>query len=59
MEEKALISKKTLTSLVRDSLELQSLSIAGVDNWEGCEFADEVTDEQVDEEVAKLTGGEL
>ncbi len=39
MEETVTISKKEYEKLLKDSRFLQALEAAGVDNWEGYEFA--------------------
>jgi len=54
MIETVSISKMYLKSLIRDSLVLDSLREAGVDNWKGYDWAELPSDEEVLEEVAKI-----
>ena len=43
------ISKKEYESLVEDRNWLQALENAGVDNWQGCEYARELLNEVMNE----------
>ena len=43
-----------LCELVRDSITLNRLYEAGVDNWEGWEYVDGVSDDEVDEYIDSL-----
>lgn len=46
MEEELLpVSKKRLQELEEKELWLSALQCAGVDNWEGCEYAEELLHE--------------
>lgn len=55
MVEKVTIPIDLYRGMVRDSFTLQAYLEAGVDNWEGCEFVDWPTDEEVENEVVKAT----
>jgi hypothetical protein len=44
-EELVLVSKKRLDELESQELVLNALRCAGVDNWEGCDYAYELLEE--------------
>ena len=48
------VKKSDLESLIEDSLELQELQCAGVDNWGGCDETEEVTESDIEFTLKKL-----
>ena len=52
---KVTIEKDELERLVRQDLLMNEMDAWGVDNWNGLEYVEPPTDEQVDEVVEKLT----
>lgn len=49
MEKRYLLTESELRELLEDRFKLAALEAAGVDNWEGYEFAQEELDNEDDE----------
>lgn len=54
MEERFLLTKEELLELLKDRLELSRLEAAGVDNWSGYDYVDEVFYEEGETEESVL-----
>lgn len=47
MSDKILVDRETLEELVEAALSLEAMEVAGVNNWEGCDFAEFPNDDDV------------
>lgn len=54
MAEIVKVNKERLEELVRAEATLEAFDAAGVDNWEGNDFVERPTDEQIAEEIQRI-----